>query len=420
MKLKAPENEAYAATIVNLKDTYPLENSDNLVGVRFFGYNAAVSKDYPPGLYVMFSAETQLSEEYCKKNNLFRHKHLNEDETKGGYIEDNRRIRAIRLRGNVSNCVVMPLESLAYTGVDVSQFKAGDTFDELNDHKICEKYVVPTKAQPGIKAHQPKFSRVDKRMLPEHIKTLQYFRYENQFKNKVVYVTQKLHGTSVRIAHIPVAKKLTWIERLAKKFGIAVQEQEYDYVYGSRRVIKDANADADHFYDTDIHTEVGKRLAPKDKNDSPKIPKNYILYGEIIGWINEEKPIQPGYTYNLKPGTNELYIYRIAVINPDGEMVDLSWEAVKEFCVQRNLNHVPELRVMDGIDEDAVDAFMNKRYYDEGWRNAVPLSHAKTKDEGICIRYEAQVPVIAKAKCSEFLELETKTLDKGEVDVEES
>ena len=414
MKLESPVNEAYAATIVNLNNTYPLENSDNLVGARFFGYTAVVPKSYPVGLYVMFPAETQLSEQYCHENNLFRHGNLNKDQSKQGYIEDNRRIRAIKLRGNTSNCVIMPLESLAYTSIDATEFKAGDTFDKLNGFDICQKYVVATKAQPGVKVQQPKFSRVDKRMLPEHIKTLQFFRYQNQFAKKNVSVTQKLHGTSVRISNIPVAKTLAWKDRLAKELGINVSEQEYDYVYGSRRVVKDINdPDKNHFYDHDIWTATGEKV--KDS-----VPKNYILYGEIIGWVDEQKPIQAGYTYNLKPGQNELYVYRVAVINPDGFVTDLSWDAVKEFCNERGLNHVPELGSPRGINEWDVDEMMNRRYYDEGWVKAVPLSNPKSKDEGICIRYEAQVPVIAKAKCSEFLEFETKALDKGEVDVEES
>lgn len=412
MKLSKPDNEAYAATIVNLKNTYPLENSDNLVGARFFGYNAVIPKSYSSGLYVMFSAETQLSEDYCKENNLHRHGNLNKDQSKTGYIEDNRRIRVVKLRGNPSSCVIMPLDSLAYTGVNVSEFKEGDTFDELNGREICKKYVVKTTVREA-KVQAPKFSRVDKRMLPEHVKTLQFFRYEKQFAEKPVVVTQKLHGTSVRIANIPVAKTLTWKDRLAKKFGINVSEHEYDYVYGSRRVVKDINADQNHFYSHDLWTATGERV--KDS-----VPKNYILYGEIIGWVDEQKPIQPGYTYNLKPGSNELYIYRIATVNPDGFVTDLSWDAVKEFCKERGLNHVPELRVFNGISEAEVDAAMNRRYYDEGFKQAVPLSDPKTKDEGICIRYEAQIPVIAKAKCSEFLGHETKILDKGEIDTEES
>lgn len=411
MKLHEPVNEAYAATIVKLDHTYPLDNSDNLVGARFFGYSAVVPKDYPTGLYVMFSAETQLSEEYCRENNLFRHGNLNKDESKKGYIEDNRRIRAIKLRGNTSNCVVMPLDSLSFTGVDISQLNEGDTFDELGEHKICEKYVVKSTARE-IKTQAPKFSRVDKRLMPEHIKTLQFWRHQQQFNSKLVVITQKLHGTSVRISNIPVAKKLTWLEKMMRKLGVNVQDHEYDHVYGSRRVIKDINGDQNHFYDTDLWTEHGEKV--KDA-----VPKNYILYGEIIGWVDKQKPIQPHYTYNLKPGESELYIYRVAVVNPDGVVTDLSWDGVREFCFERGLNHVPELARMWGRDLD-VDDFMNKQYNVQGFKQAIPLSSAKTKDEGVCIRYEAQVPVIAKAKCSEFLGHETKILDQGQEDVEQS
>lgn len=413
MKLNEPVNEAYAATIVKLDHTYPLDNSDNLVGARFFGYQAVVPKSYPTGLYAMFPAETQLSHDYCHENNIYRQKDLNKDQSAAGYIEKNRRIRAIKLRGNTSNCMIMPLDSLAYTGVDIRQFKEGDTFDELDGQKICEKYVVPVKEQPGAKVQTPKFSRVDKRMLPEHIKTLHFFRYESQFDGKLVAVTQKLHGTSVRISNIPVAKKMSWKDKIAKKLGISVSGHEYDYVYGSRRVVKDINdPDKNHFYSTDLWSEVGNRV--KDS-----VPKNYILYGEIIGWVDKQKPIQPHYTYNLKPGQNELYIYRVAVVNPDGFVTDLPHEGVVEFCNERGLNVVPTLWRGWSRDLD-VDEFMNKQYNVQGFKQAIPLSNAKTKDEGVCVRYEAQLPVIAKAKCSEFLELETRVLDKGEADLEQS
>lgn len=411
MKLSKPVNEAYAATIVNLKNTYPLENSNNLVGARFFGYSAVIPKNYPPGLYVMFSAETQLSDVYCRENNLHRHGNLNKDQSKTGYIEDNRRIRVVKLRGNPSSCVIMPLDSLAFTGVDVNEFKENDTFDQLNGVEICQKYVVKSTARE-VKTQAPKFSRVDKRLMPEHTKTVQYWRYSNQFNDRFVVVTQKIHGTSVRISNIPVAKTLTWKDKLAKKFGVDVSEHEYDYVYASRKVIKDSRADQNHFYGHDLWTATGERV--KDS-----VPKNYILYGEIIGWVDENKPIQPNYTYNLKPGSNELYIYRIATVNLDGFVTDLSWDAVKEFCNERGLNHVPELTRSMGWNDTVTDHYMNKRYYDEGFKQAIPLSDPKTKDEGIIVRAEAQIPILAKAKCSEFLGYETKILDEGTEDVEQ-
>lgn len=413
MKLQSPINEAYAATIVKLDHTHPLENSDNLVGARFFGYNAVIPKSYEPGFYVMFSAETQLAHAYCHANNLYRKSDLNKDQSKKAYIEENRRIRAIKLRGNTSNCVIMPLESLEYTGANVSELKLNDTFDHLNGVEICRKYAVKTTEPKALRSQSPKFSRVDKRLMPEHIKTVQYWRYQKEFNSRFVVVTQKLHGTSIRLSNIPVSRPLTIREKIAKKFGVKVDDHVYDYVYGSRRVIKDVNdPDKNHFYDVDLWSKVGEK-------HRDVIPKNYILYGEIIGWVDEHKPIQPDYTYNLAPGKNELYIYRVATVNPDGVVADLSWDGVREFCIELGLRSVPELTRCFGHDLN-VDDFMNRMYHSEGFNQAVPLSSNKTKDEGIAIRYEAQVPVVAKAKCSEFLEKETRDLDKNEMDVEQS
>ena len=36
----------------------------------------------------------------------------------------------------------MPLESVSYTGYDISKLVSGTKFSELNDHAICNKYVI--------------------------------------------------------------------------------------------------------------------------------------------------------------------------------------------------------------------------------------------------------------------------------------
>jgi hypothetical protein len=93
MKIQKPENENYAATVVALQSIIELEGCDNVVGTPIFGFQAIVGKDSKPGdLGIVFPAESQLSVEYCKENNLFRHADLNKDESQKGYIEDNRRV----------------------------------------------------------------------------------------------------------------------------------------------------------------------------------------------------------------------------------------------------------------------------------------------------------------------------------------
>lgn len=93
----------------------------------------------------------------------------------------------------------------------------------------------------------------------------------------MVTATQKLHGTSGRFGHIKVRRATNFIENILKKFGIAIDEYEYDYIAGSRRVVKDAKVDKEHsgYYASDLWNKVLAEY--KDR-----IPKNWIIYGEII------------------------------------------------------------------------------------------------------------------------------------------
>jgi hypothetical protein len=418
LKLQAPENPNYAATVVEITRIVPLENCDNIVGTPLLGYQAIVSKDTEVGdLGVVFTAETQVSEEYARLNNLHRHGNLNDDESAKGFLEDNRRVRALKLRGHRSDALFMPLSSLVYTGADISSLKPGDTFDKLNGHDICKKYVVRrTEGKPGSRAEKgkkkPAFKRVDEKFLPEHYDTSSYFRNPGAIApDRHVTVTQKLHGTSIRIGNTVVRRKLTLRDRVAARLGVKVQQHEFDMVYGSRKVVKDANNPyQNHFYGTDIWSEEGKRL-------DGLIPENYLVYGELIGWTKDGAPIQKNYTYQVPDGTAELYVYRVAIVNGQGRVTDLTWDQVKEFCVNLGLKHVPELwqGEMQGL---SISAYLDASFYKEGFTDAVPLATESPCDEGICIRAEGLTPLVLKAKSPAFLRHETKMLDLETVDIE--
>lgn len=420
IKIERPINPAYCATVVEIKNIIPLAGCDNVVGTNIYGYQAIVSKDTKIGdIGIVFTAETQLSDEFCRMNNLYRHTTFNLDKGAKGYIEDNRRIKAIKFRGHTSNCLFMPLTSLAYIPETLGNtLKVGSEFDFIGDHEICRKYVIYTKAMgASYKPEEAGFIRVEKKYMPEHVSSSNYFKYKDMFaKGDEVVVTQKLHGTSVRIGHIIVhpepslkTKITNWILR---KIGYSVYNDEYDYVYGSRKVIKDINnPNQNHYYESDIWTKKGKEF-------DGMIPKGYILFGEIIGWTEGGSPIQKGYTYNLPRGESQVYIYRVAHVNIDGVLVDLSWEQVKEFCNHSGFKHVPELW-KGKVQKFDADKYMNIRYFEEGYKNCVKLGTDESiVDEGVCIRKEGLIPTIMKAKCSKFLEHETKILDEGTADLE--
>lgn len=415
MKLQKPENENYAAVVVRIKSITPLENCDNVVGTPIFGFQAIVGKDTQVGdIGIVFPAETQLSEEYTHKNNLHRHSDLNDDKGKQGYLEDNRRVKAMKFRGQRSDCLFMPISSLAYTKEKIAELKEGDTFDILDGHEICKKYVVKTRSPRRIEKNKEKvFKRVDTKFLPEHYDSDNFFRNRDAIpESQHIIVTQKLHGTSIRIGNTIVRRKLKLIENLLKKMGVKIQETEFDYVFGSRKVIKDVNnPNQNHFYSTDIWSEEGKKL-------EGTIPEGFIVYGELIGWTSEGAAIQKNYTYQIPAGTCDLYIYRVAFVNGQGKIVDLAWEQVKEFCKDTGLKNVPELwqgRMADLTVED----FLDRRFNDNGYAQALPLEKEKTLvDEGVCVRVDGIAPYILKAKSPIFLQHETKMLDQEVVDLE--
>lgn len=418
MKLEAPVNKNYAATVVKIKTTTKLENCDNVVGTPIFGFQAIVGKDVKEGdIGIVFPAETRLSESFCEMNNLYRHSDKNYDQSKRGYIEDNRRVKAVKFRGHRSDCLFMPLESLMFTGVDLSELQEGDEFDQLDGIKICEKYEVERPSNKKDKMVEKVFKRVDKKFLPEHYDNENYFKNEQTISNDTaVIVTQKLHGTSIRIGNTIVAQKPTILERIGRLLGARIEKTTFDYVYGSRRVIKDINnPNQIHFYGDDIWTHEGKKLVGL-------IPKNYIVYAELIGWTQDGAEIQRNYTYEVPQGQAELYVYRVANVNEDGYLVDMHWDHVKEFCQQRAIKHVPELWRGKKKDFDAF-SYMDKRFSEQKRKKYTdkPVSLGKNKDlvdEGVCIRVEGIVPMIYKAKSPIFLQHESRMLDENVADLE--
>lgn len=417
MKLNPPANDNYAAVVVQIKTLTPLEGCDNVVGTPLFGMQAIVGKNTQVGdIGLFFPAETQLSEQYAHHNNLFRHGNLNADEGAKGYLEDNRRVKAMKFRGHRSDALFMPLASLAFTAAQLEELKLGDTFDELNGIPVCNKYVVSTHRQGAPREEKNKgkqFKRVEAKFLPENYDTDNFFRNVDKLNpDRDVVVTQKLHGTSIRIGNTVVRRKLSLRERIAQRLGVNVKTHEYDYVFGSRRVIKDVNNPyQNHFYSTDIWTEFGKTL-------EGVLPDGYILYGELLGWVAPGQPIQKHYTYCVPDGTQELYVYRVATVNEQGVICDLAWDQLREFCRDRGLKYVPELW-RGKLRDLEVEQFLDRRYADTGFTQAVQLEpQFDLPDEGVCVRIEGVAPYILKAKSPVFLQHESKMLDEEAVDVE--
>lgn len=436
MSIEVKGNPNYAAVIIayDKANETPLEGRDRVVGYREYGYQTIVGKDsFQDGdLAVLFVAGTQLSDQYASVNNLHRHNGLNVDPREKGYLDDNRRIKAIRFAGHQSDALLVPFASLDYALGGLPQavedsLIPGTIFDHIGGTEISRKYVLPTKgsAMSTKAASGQRKVRFQQDMFPEHFDTANGFR-DNPFQPEdFVFVTQKLHGTSVRLANIPVKRDLAWYERLLERVGVPIASEGYRVVVGSRRVTKSIDGQVEdgkqHWYDAgDVWTEATKHMFAR-------LPKNFVVFAEIVGYIGQT-PIQPKYTYQFRPGENGVYIYRVAVVNPDGDLVDLPWRAVQRFAEARGWDTVPEIASFDGynivpwVEESVLDRRLADIFDNRDERNfaLLPLSDPKTVDEGVVVRADLGLtPTVRKFKSPIFLGHESALADAEVADLEE-
>lgn len=431
MTLELKGNPNYAAFLYEVRETRALEGLDNLVAVNVAGFQALTSKTTRPGdLFIAVVAGTQISEVYARKLNLYRDSSLNADTGATGYLEANRRVRAIRLRGHASNALLVPINEF---GVGLGGVNIGTQFDHVDGVEFCRKYVVPVKNNSNQPAAKKVRAGVSAEFFPEHIDTPQWGRVSDEFKGLDVRVTQKLHGTSIRFGWTVAERPLLRIEKFLTKFGVKIATTEDKFVVGSRRVIK-TEGDGAHWYATDIWSDYAEK-----HHLSESIPRNVIVYGELIGYTPDGAPIQRGYTYNLDKGKAALYIYRVTVIATDGSQYDLSDAAMRQWAAARGLNVVPLLETYSGkqvnvgwLDDLLLD-ITDKNFFrnfpkkndemgiSQGFfiEPPVPLSSESPCDEGVVIRAEGITPKVAKFKFPLFYEHESVALDRGDEDIEE-
>ena len=133
---------SYSGFVVKVKDIKPIEGADKLNTCRVFDSTVVVDKTINENdLYIYFPTDGQLSKEYCEYNNLLRKKDENGNNI-GGFLDpDKRNVKAIKLRGERSDGLVMPLSSLDYISKDLKDILVvGDQITVLDGKEICRKY----------------------------------------------------------------------------------------------------------------------------------------------------------------------------------------------------------------------------------------------------------------------------------------
>lgn len=374
---------------------------------------------------ILFPEGLQLSEEFVFENNLSRNKEKNKNPEKTGFFEDSRRVRCQPFLKVRSTALFMPLESVSYTGVSPDILQVGVQFDELNGHKICQKYMnektLRAKANGSTKAAKKSYAP----NFVEHVDTEHALR--NLYKIKkgdVIYWHAKLHGTSFRSAKTQTEVVLPRWKQLVNKIVPIFPEFKWDFVTGTRRVVlRPTDTDKVGFHGNEgFRHEVTEKL-------KPFLTNSMTIYGEIVGYVNGS-PIMATHNSKLlknkeftkKYGENIIYhygcmkdqykfhIYRITVQDHSGEIRDFSQRELEKWCDERQLPRTFEIHdafVYDGNEEKLSDLIVKLTEREELLGEDYTCS--AIPGEGIILRVENgnKTPLFLKSKSFNFRTMES-------------
>ena len=350
---------AYKAYITTLTNVRAHPNADRLLLADVFGNTVCVSTDYAEGeIGVYFPTDGQLSVEFAEKNNLLRKKD-DAGNNVGGYMNpDKRNVTAIRLRGEKSDGLFLPLSCLTYTGVNMDTLNVGDIIDgSINGHDICTKYIPRRQNRQG---NVTTGNRTRKKKVPtaplfaEHADTEQLAYNLGAFKpGDEIEITLKMHGTSQRTGYLPVLKgyKRTFLDWLLRREGKPIYD--WGYVSGTRRVVLE-NYEGGFYGDNTFREQHSKFF-------EGKLWKGETVYYEVVGFTTSGAPIMASannsklqdkefikqygketvFSYGCAPCQSDIYVYRMTMTNEDGEVVEYTPDFMRYRCEQMGVKTVP-------------------------------------------------------------------------------
>lgn len=385
----------YNVYVTRIKNLRPHPNADRLKLGECFGNTVCVSLDYEDNqLGVYFPSDGQVSIEFAEKNNLLRKKD-DAGNNIGGYMDPSKRnVTAIRLRGEKSDGLFLPLSSLEDFG-DISDLKEGDVVTTFNGNEIACKYIPvrrTTSAGGGNRVRKKKVNIAP--LFMEHADTEQLAYNLGAFKaGDLIEITLKMHGTSQRTGYLLILKGYhstnpfyqkvinhlygeelksnSFAEKLYNK-AIASAEPiyEYGYVSGTRRTVLES-------YDGGYYGSNSFR-EKHSKFFEGKLMKGETVYYEVVGFTDNGTPIMGNgknnklgkdfekkygketiFSYGCHPdgdetqvytdyeediwATSSIYVYRMTMTSPDGYVVEYDPYFMRYRCEQMGIKCVPLL-----------------------------------------------------------------------------
>lgn len=307
----------YCAYVTRIHNLRKHTNADRLLCGECFGNTVIVDLGTDPDqLGVYFPTDGKLGLEFAQKNDLLRRKDEN-GAPAGGYLDpEKRNIKALKLRGEKSDGLFLPLSCLA-SFTDIKKLQEGDTISVLNGITICEKYV------PAVKRASERTG---------YLPVLQGYKYRNRMEKRLYESRKTPNVIRSKIKRAPI--------------------YDWGYVTGTRRVVLDT-FDEGGFYGNNAFREKHANVF------EGKLHKGETVYYEVVGFTDDGRPIMnPGnnsklndkeftkqygktttFSYGCAPDGKEypksdLFVYRMTMTNEDGDVVEYPPDFMRYRCEQ--------------------------------------------------------------------------------------
>jgi RNA ligase (TIGR02306 family) len=356
----------HKVTIERISKLEDHPNADRLSLATVLGWQCVVQKDsFNVGDYVIYFPIDSVLPQVIEKQ-IFG--------TDSKVKLKKSRVRTIKLRGAISQGLVVPTKTFQY--MFSSLIKEG--LDVMEDLGVT-KYQVPQTSNPNnpqrkaTHLHHPDFKKYTKINRVEN-----YNRYfdELDFVDELgIVVTEKLHGTNFRCGWVKRTPKslmdhlLKWVGQNTIWPGFW---DEYEFVYGSHNVQlqeQPHKCSSKHHGGSNVYLDAVEKYDLKwrlrdlvDKVDAPM-----IIYGEVVG-----EGVQKNYSYGHKRNDRALYLFDVM---EDGIYKD--WTEVRRVSEELEVPHVPVVAMTTHATKERLDT----------WRQGPSCLHPDHKiREGVVVR----------------------------------
>lgn len=372
----------YAATITRITRVDDIKGCDKLKRATVNGFYVLVNEEYRENeIVIFFPLETVICDKFLSSNNLYNMKNYtlnsngkavssllkeaheyensgayhiartkkNEAKNMTGFFEKHGRVKILSLRGQHSMGFIVKPKLLENAYHSLKNYKwdehIGERFNYVGKERLCWKYISSSSEPVQMFSESRIRKMLDKKRKKREDRLKQIkaisrkyfqFHYDTEFLNTgikeinpddMITVSVKVDGSSVIMANIPDVSKMDLVDKIMAMFGKNPNDSKYTNVYASRNSIKDKrfNPKVEHFYDVDIWKECNSKY-------SMYIPKNTIIYGEIVGYQSGTNSfIQEAHDYGCEPGQWKFMPYRMVSVKADGKKHEWNLTEVKRW-----------------------------------------------------------------------------------------